>query len=166
MLAAGADYVHLDVMDRHFVPTISFGPYVIECLHKHVPDTPFDCHMMTSELEKWVEGVGLLTSTFHIEATEPRGVTKHVIDLARMHGMRVGLTVSPDTPVEALLKYGDQIDLALVMSVYTGERLTCSALFAGARAPSSSSSSSRLTRVTVAAALAAQARAGSRSWRA
>ena len=151
MLAAGADYVHLDVMDGHFVPTISFGPYVIECLRKHVPDTPFDCHMMTSEPEKWVEGVakaqgskpGLLTYTFHVEATEPRGMTQHVIDLVRKHGMRVGLTVSPDTPVEVLLKYGDQIDLALVMSVYPGEY----SLRVGAAA-ASAPSSSRLTRPT------------------
>jgi len=129
VLDAGADYVHLDVMDGHFVPNISFGPYVIQCLRKHVPDVPFDCHMMTSEPEKWVEGIakaqgnepGLTTYTFHLEATEPRGKTQEVIDMCRKCDLRVGLTISPDTPVEDLLKYADQIDLALIMTVYPGK---------------------------------------------
>lgn len=105
------------------------GPYVIECLRKHIPDVFFDCHMMTAEPEKWIEKVaraqgnkpGLLCYTFHYEATEPRGKTQEVIDLIKANNMKVGLTVSPDTPVDALLKYADQIDLALVMTVYPGK---------------------------------------------
>mmetsp|Transcript_13620 Transcript_13620/g.15502 ORF Transcript_13620/g.15502 Transcript_13620/m.15502 type:complete len:229 (-) Transcript_13620:747-1433(-) len=129
VLDCGADYIHLDVMDGHFVPKISFGPYVIECLRRHVPDTPFDCHMMTSEPEKWVVETakaqgkkgGLLTYTFHLEATEPRGITQEVIDSIKANNMKVGLSISPATPVETLLKYADQIDMALIMTVVPGK---------------------------------------------
>jgi len=87
--------------------------------------------MMTSEPEKWVEAVAKakatgdkgsqISYTFHYEATEPRGITQEVIDKIKANGMKVGLTISPDTPVEAMLKYADQIDVALIMTVYPGK---------------------------------------------
>jgi pentose-5-phosphate-3-epimerase len=111
------------ISDGHFVPNVSFGPYIIECLRKHIPNVFFNCHLMTSYPEHMVENVAkaqgnqadLLCFTFHYEATEPRGKTQELIDLIKTNNMKVGLTVSPDTPVDAILKYADQIDLALIM---------------------------------------------------
>lgn len=86
--------------------------------------------MMTTHPEKWVEAVAkagvknkpeLTTYTFHLEATEERGITQDVIDSIKKHGMRVGAAVSPATDVKVLLKYGDQIDMALIMTVVPGK---------------------------------------------
>jgi len=128
-LSAGAQYIHLDSMDGNFVPNLSFGPFIIECLRKHIPDVFFNCHMMATNPEHWVEKVakaqgskpGLLCYTFHYEATEPREMTQKLIDQIRANDMKVGLCISPDTPVDAILQYADQIDLALVMTVYPGK---------------------------------------------
>ena len=86
-------------------------------------------HSCTTHPENLVAGVakaqgskpGLLCLSFHYEATEPRGMTQELIDSIKSHNMKVGLVISPDTPVEAILKYADQIDLALIMTVYPGK---------------------------------------------
>jgi len=128
---AGADYIHLDVMDGHFVPAISFGPAVITNLRNSFPNILFDCHMMVAKPETQVDAIAKANATdangrsitqftFHIETTESRGLTQSVIDQVKAAGMRVGLALNPATPIETVLKYSDQVDMVLVMTVVPG----------------------------------------------
>ena len=116
---AGADMIHVDVMDGHFVPNITIGPPVIKSLRKYT-DLPFDVHLMISPVHKYIEDFSKAGSdiiTIHPEATEN---VKDSIDLIKSLGKKVGLSLNPDTPIGTIKKYLDQINLVLVMTVYPG----------------------------------------------
>ena len=104
----GADWLHIDVMDGHFVPNISFGMPVIKCI-RPVSDLFFDVHIMISQPQKYI--------TFHVEA---EGDPAETISMIHAEGMKAGISVKPGTPVEVLAPYLDEVELVLVMTVEPG----------------------------------------------
>ena len=119
MSAAGADYMHIDVMDGHFVPNITIGPGVVKALRPH-SDRPFDVHLMISPVDPFVRDfaeAGADIITVHPEA----GPHLHrTIQLIKSLGKKAGVSLNPATPVEALDHVLDDIDLVLVMTVNPG----------------------------------------------
>jgi ribulose-phosphate 3-epimerase len=120
VLAAGADLVHFDVMDNHYVPNLTVGPLVCEALRKHGIAAPIDVHLMVQPVDRIVPdfaAAGATFITFHPEATEHIDRT---IELIREHGCRPGLVFNPATPLDHLDYTLEKLDLVLLMSVNPG----------------------------------------------
>ena len=122
VLTAGADLLHLDVMDGHFVPNLTMGPDMCHWLRQALPDAFLDVHLMVTDPGRFIEPfakAGANNLTFHVEVAEPPSLRALAAEV-RSLGPSVGLAINPPTPVEKLLPLVPDFDLILVMSVNPG----------------------------------------------
>ena len=118
---AGVDLIHIDVMDGHFVPNLTMGPFIVDKI-KEITKVPLDIHLMIENPDKYVESFTQRTTkndilTFHIEATDD---PLNVINLIKDRGIKAGVAINPDTHEKTVEKLLESIDILLVMMVYPG----------------------------------------------
>lgn len=121
-IEAGIDSLHIDIMDGHFVPNISIGPFILKLLKKRFADLFYDVHLMITNPEKYITpfanaGADLLN--FHIEIGDKNKIETIISDIKKLN-KKVGLTINPNTSVENLLPFCKEVDLILVMTVEPG----------------------------------------------
>jgi ribulose-phosphate 3-epimerase len=120
VLAAGADLIHFDVMDNHYVPNLTIGPLVCQALRKHGIAAPIDVHLMVKPVDRLAPDfakAGATYITFHPEASEH---VDRTLGLIREHGCKAGLVFNPATPLHHLDYVMDKVDMILIMSVNPG----------------------------------------------
>lgn len=118
---AGIDLIHIDVMDGHFVPNITMGPFIVDGIKEHT-NVPLDIHLMIEDPDKYIEAFARKTGkddiiTFHIEATDN---PLDVIDMIRSQGLKAGIAINPGTDAHAVEGLLESIDMLLVMTVHPG----------------------------------------------
>lgn len=116
---SGADYIHIDVMDGHFVPNITLGPVIVKSVRSYT-SVPFDVHLMIENAEKYIKlfaEAGADIITFHIEAVND---SLEMISLIKSFGKKVGVSLKPNTAAESILGIIDLVDLVLLMTVEPG----------------------------------------------
>ncbi|MEA2621556.1 MAG: ribulose-phosphate 3-epimerase [Chloroflexota bacterium] len=119
---AGVDRLHLDVMDGHFVPNLTFGPDICAAFRR-LTHLPIDIHLMIDQPSVWIDrflDTEPDTVTFHVEAPEPEEEKRWTLARIRERGADAGLAVSPETEVEQVFPFGDALDLVMVMTVRPG----------------------------------------------
>ena len=120
MIDAGTDWLHVDIMDAHFVPNLSFSPALAEALHKRFPGLPLDVHLMMDNPEKYIDvfiDAGASVLTIHAEID---GDVAAMLDHIRSRGVKAGLSVKPGTPAESIRHLLPHADMVLVMTVEPG----------------------------------------------
>ncbi len=119
-LAAGADRIHIDVMDQHYVPVLTIGPLVVEALQAYGIQAPLDVHLMVEPVDLLITAFAKLkvqSICFHPEASSD---IHHSLALIKSFGVEAGLALNPETPIEVLNPFWDKLDRVLVMAVQPG----------------------------------------------
>jgi ribulose-phosphate 3-epimerase len=123
--AAGADWVHIDVMDGHFVPNITMGPFIVEAI-KRLTKLPLDCHLMIENPEVYVPVFAKAGADWISVHPEAPGDIHLALDLCKKHGVKPSMALKPATPVKAAVDYAKQIEMLLIMTVnpgFSGQKL-------------------------------------------